>query len=30
MLIYLGLRSDSVEPAPEQQKAEAKPRAKVA
>jgi preprotein translocase subunit SecF len=30
MLIYLGLRSESVEPAPEQQKAEAKPRARVA
>jgi preprotein translocase subunit SecF len=30
MLIYLGLRSDSVEPAPTEQKAETKPRAKVA
>jgi preprotein translocase subunit SecF len=30
MLIYLGLRSDSVEPAPTEQKADVKPRAKVA
>jgi preprotein translocase subunit SecF len=30
MLIYLGLRSDSVEPAPTEQKTETKPRAKVA
>ena len=30
MLIYLGLRSDSVEPAPTEEKAEVKPRAKVA